>query len=166
MITLGATVALVLTLTGIAPASRPPAPTPEYSSLKAVRDSVLALVLRTVTPGDTAIHVTSGPTRFKYLYLPDSTSGYAVRVAVTDTSRCPVVEIESALTAARWLPHNGYSADGPDGTVMGYVTKNYLCVLEGAWDGGDDSDSTYVPAPGCTITVTCVARRADDSPKD
>ena len=110
--------------------------------------------------------MTSGPTRFKYFYLPDSASGYVVRVAVADTSLCPVVEIEGALEAAHWLPHNGYSADGQDGTVMGYVTKKYLCVLEGRWDGGDGSDSTYVPAPGCTITVTCVARRQDDSPKD
>ena len=91
--------------------------------------------------------------------------GYAVHVVVTDTSSCRVEEVGQALATAGWMPSYGYSADGPDGTVMGYVTKHYLCVVEGSWDGGDGSDSTYVPAPGCKVTVTCVPRREDDLPK-
>ena len=143
----------------------PPEPTAEYPSLEVVRDTVLAMVRRAAAPGDTAVHVGCGPTMFKYLYFPDSASAYAVHVVVTDTSSCLDSEVAKALESAGWVPSYGYSADGPDGTVMGFVTKDYLCVIEGHWDGGDDSDSTYVPAPGCEMTVTCVARRQEDVPK-
>jgi hypothetical protein len=142
-----------------------PEPTAEYATLESARDRVLALVRRAATAGDTAIHVSTGSARFKYWYLPDSATGYAIHVAVTDTSECPVTEVETALATEGWVQHNGYSADGPDGTVIGYVTERYLCVLEGRWDGGDDSDSTYVPTPGCELTVTCVPRREEDVPK-
>jgi hypothetical protein len=45
---------------------------------------------------------------------------------------------------------------------MGLVSRRYLCVVEAQWDGGDDVDTTYVPVPWCTLTVTCVPRRLDD----
>lgn len=77
-------------------------------------------------------------------------------------STCPDVEIGNALTSAGWGHQDGYSADGPDGTVMGFRTGKFLAVVEGRWDGGDDSDTTYVPAPGCELTVTCVPRRSED----
>jgi len=141
-----------------------PAPAVEYASLETARDSVLAIVQRLAPRGDTAIHVSVGPAWFKYWYLPDSASGYAVRVVVTDTTFCPVEEVAEALTAAGWGPHSGYSADGTDGTVMGFETTKYVCILEGRWDGGDDSDPTYVPAPGCAMTATCVPRLKKDVP--
>lgn len=146
----------------LSPEAPAPMPSIEYRSLEAVRDSVLAMVRRNTPRGDTAIHVSAGPTRFKYWYLPDSASGYVVRVTVTDTTFCLVEEVARALTAAGWAPHSGYSADGTDGTVMGFETAKYVCILEGRWDGGDDSDTTYVPAPGCEMTATCVPRRKDD----
>lgn len=146
----------------LSPETSPPAPTVEYPSLEAARDSVLAIVRRALPRGDTAIHLSVGPARFKYWYLPDSASGYAVRVVVNDTTFCPVEEVARALTAAGWGYHSGYSADGPDGTVMGFETRKYVCIIEGRWDGGDDSDPTYLPAPGCEMTATCVPRRTDD----
>jgi len=146
----------------LSPEQPPPRPTAEYASLETVRDSVLAMILRAVAHGDTAVHVSSAPTRFKYHNLPDSTSGYAIHVVVTDTSSCPAFELDQALASAGWVEQSGYSADGPDGTLMGRATRQYLCVIEGSWDGGDDSDTTYVPAPGCEVTVTCVPRREDD----
>jgi hypothetical protein len=48
---------------------------------------------------------------------------------------------------------------------MGFVTTRHLCVVEGNWDGGDDSDPSYAPEVGCEMTVTCVPRREDDEPK-
>lgn len=139
--------------------------TAEYASLEALRDSLLTFISKLAAPGDTAIHVSSGPTRFKYWYTQDSASGYEVRVVVTDTSSCLSAEVERLLTTRGWVASNGYSADGPDGTVIGFVTRKYLCVLEGRWDGGDASDSTYVPDPGCELAVTCVPRREEDVPK-
>lgn len=148
----------------LSPEPLPPGPTVEYASLESVRDSVLAIVQRLAPRGDTAIHVSVAPVWFKYWYLPDSASGYAVRVVVTDSTFCPVEEVAQALTAGGWAPHSGYSADGTDGTVMGFETTKYVCILEGRWDGGDDSDPTYVPAPGCSMTATCVPRLKKDVP--
>jgi hypothetical protein len=28
-------------------------------------------------------------------------------------------------------------------------------LVSGSWDGGNDADSTYVPAPGYAVDVTC-----------
>lgn len=142
-----------------------PQPTIDYSTARIARDSIEAIVRRSVSPANPAIRVSGGPARFKYWYAADSVDGWAFHIVVADTSECPDTRVEDALQAAGWAPAYGYSADGTDGTVMGFVTKRFLCVVEGRWDGGDDSDSTYVPPPGCELTVTCVPRREDDAPK-
>jgi hypothetical protein len=54
------------------------------------------------------------------------------------------------------------SADGPDGTVQGVHRGGVTCLLEGRWDGGDDSDSTYVPSDTIEVRVACTRTvRAD-----
>jgi hypothetical protein len=58
-------------------------------------------------------------------------------------------------TGQGWIWLNHYAADGPDGTSMGYQRGNARCVVEQSWDGGDDSDSTYVPADWFRETTTC-----------
>jgi len=40
-----------------------------------------------------------------------------------------------------------YMADGPDGTTLGLKSRTVFCLIEGKWDGGDDTDTTYVPLP-------------------
>lgn len=140
-------------------------PTVDYPSFDIARDSIEAITRRAVNPNQRTIRLSGGPARFKYWYAADSVDGWAFHVTVADTSECPDTPVESALQAAGWAHADGYSADGTDGTVMGFVTKRFLCVVEGRWDGGDDSDSTYVPAPGCDLTVTCVPRSRDDVPK-
>lgn len=142
-----------------------PQPTADYPSLDAARDSIGAMVHRSVNLTDPAVRVNGGPARFKYWYGADSADGWAFHIVVTDTSECPNSRLETALLAAGWAPAYGYSADGPDGGVIGLVSKRFLCVVEGRWDGGDGSDTTYVPAPGCEVIVTCVPRRDDDVPK-
>jgi hypothetical protein len=139
-----------------------PQPTVDYASLDAARDSIGVMLRRCVNPADSAVRVSMGPARFKYWYAADSVDGWAFHIVVTDTSECPNERVQNALTVAGWVPFYGYSADGPDGGILGLVSKRFLCVVEGQWDGGDDSDSTYVPAPGCEVTVTCVPRREDD----
>ena len=136
-------------------------PTVDYPSLVIARDSVGAIVRRAVKP---SVRLNGAPARFAYWYAADSVDGWAFHFAVTD-SECPDGRVEEALQAAGWVPAQGYAADGDDGTAMGFVTKRFLCVVEGRWDGGDPSDSTYVPRPGCELTVTCVPRLESEVPK-
>ena len=140
-------------------------PTIDYATFEVARDSIGAIVRRAVNSANPAIRMSGGPVRFTYWYVADSADGWAFRIAVADTSECPNEPVGSALQAAGWAPNYTYSADGPDGSVMGFVTKRFLCVVEGHWEGGDGSDSTYVPPPGCEATVTCVPWRGDDVPK-
>ncbi|HWP37461.1 MAG TPA: hypothetical protein VNL18_07915 [Gemmatimonadales bacterium] len=68
----------------------------------------------------------------------------------------------------RWFRARGwreapYAADGPDGTMFGVVRVPELCVVEGHWDGGDDTDTTPVPQPGDELTVNCVPATPGDT---
>ena len=159
----------VLAASGRAYEDRAPEPTAEYPTLEAARDSVGAMIQRvvgaTANPKGEAVQLSRARARFKYWYAGDSTDAWVYRIVVTDASECPLLPLERALGDAGWTAHHAYIADGPDGGVMGFVSKRHFCVVEGRWDGGDDSDSTYVPKPGCQVTVTCVARRMDDVPR-
>ena len=141
-----------------------PQPTARYASLEAVRDSIGAIVKRCVSRADTAVHVSREAVNFDYLYAKATAPGWAFHITVNDTSSCPDEFVQKALTDAGWVESFGYSADGPDGSNMGYLCRNFFCLVEGQWDGGDDADPAHVPAPGCTVTVTCVPRREDDAP--
>jgi hypothetical protein len=143
-----------------------PEPTAEFESLEAVRDSIESILRRSMSPADTAIHFSRGSVSFRYHYARVRTPALAIHVVVTDTSMCPQTLLADALTRSGWIPNLGYQADGTDGEVMAFVTRTFMCVVEGEWDGGDDTDSTYVPAPGCKLTVTCAPRRADDVPPE
>lgn len=159
---------ILLAALGTSPAHAetwPPEPTVHYASLEAARDSIGAIVDRCVSRADTAIHVSRDPVSFEYLYAKATAKGWAFHVVVNDTTSCPDVDIEQRLTDAGWVESFGYSADGTDGSSMGYLSLEYFCLVEGTWDGGDDTDDTYEPLPGCKVTVTCVPRREDDTPR-
>ena len=140
-------------------------PRVEYVSLEAARDSVLALLRRAVNPADTAIHIEQKQGSFKYWHAGVTIPALTIEATVRDTSGCPGMALENALQAAGWVQVEGYDASGPDGGVLGLGTKKYLCLIRSRWDGGDDSDSTYVLVPGCTVIVTVVPRRNDDTMK-
>jgi len=142
-----------------------PVPTATYASLQAVRDTIDAILRHTLAPGDTAIHVSREQATFTYSYAPATVKAWTTRIVVTDTTSCPNDVVGDALVKRGWVPNYAYGADGPDGSDMGYVTAKYLCVIVAQWDGGDDTDTTYVPAPGCEVRITCVPRREDDVPK-
>jgi len=137
-------------------------PTADPSSIEAVRDTIAGILWGQLTPGDTALHLSTERGGFKYWYAADSAAGWVVRYVVNDTSACPVETIEHMLFKSGWTYADGYSADGPDGTVLGLKSRKFLCIIEGRWEGGDDSDSTYVPKPGCVLTATVVPRNAQD----
>lgn len=141
-----------------------PEPTAHYPSLAAARDAIEAMLRRAVSPADTAIHFSREAVTFDYIYVKASAPALAVRVVVNDTTACPHDKLMESLRAAGWVDDWHYSADGDDGTQMGLVCRQFLCVVEGHWHGYDPTDSTYVPPPGCEVTATCVPRRLDDHP--
>jgi hypothetical protein len=79
-----------------------------------------------------------------------------------DTTGAPMQPLEQWFTSHGW-EYAPYSADGPDGEVFGYTDFHRLCVVRGSWDGGDDSDTTYVPAPGYELWVMCAPATPEDS---
>ena len=84
-------------------------------------------------------------------------------IAMTDsTDGAPTQPLEQWFTSHGWV-YAPYSADGPDGTVFGYTDFHRVCVVRGSWDGGDDSDTTIVPAPGYELTVMCAPSTPEDS---
>ncbi len=68
--------------------------------------------------------------------------------------------LETALALVRgagpgWVPLYRFGADGPDGSSLAYQRGRVRCLVEQTWDGGDDSDSTYVPADWFKEQTTC-----------
>lgn len=62
------------------------------------------------------------------------------------------------LRDAGWVEDGQYGADGTDGSTLALVSEEAICFYSASWDGGDDSDSTYVPLPGMSIRLECVPR--------
>jgi hypothetical protein len=146
------------------PEAPPPEPTARYASLEAARDAIEAMLHHAVPAADTAIHFRREAVRFEYIWVKTAARGLAVHVVVNDTTECPHDKLMESLRAAGWVDNWHYSADGDDGTQMGLVCRQFLCVVEGRWTGYDPTDSTYVPPPGCEVTATVVPRRLDDDP--
>ena len=96
---------------------------------------------------------------------PSRVSGLRMSLTTHTVEAPDVASIRAPLEAAGWAEDAAYSADGPDGTVFAYVCREALCVVQGSWDGGDGSDSTYVPEPGESIELLCVPRVPGRAPK-
>ena len=62
------------------------------------------------------------------------------------------------FAAAGWVQLWEYQADGPDGSSAVFQLVPVRCLVEERWDGGDDSDSSYVPAPWFEQRVACWRR--------
>jgi hypothetical protein len=67
---------------------------------------------------------------------------------------------------AGWAYMAQYQADGPDGEAEGWRTKETTCVVRWSWDGGDDSDSTYVPSDDWDLVISCAPWVPEDSRRD
>jgi hypothetical protein len=65
--------------------------------------------------------------------------------------------------SAGWDWAKALAADGPDGSLVGLHSHGITCVLEGQWDGGDDSDSTYVPSDSLLLAGTCAPTEPRDT---
>jgi hypothetical protein len=103
--------------------------------------------------------------------------GYVIRLSgnankVTDTQRpdglfgkslpyCPDGKLpvdlpRDLINEAGWCCDK--MADGPDGISYIALKKNVFCIVEGHWDGGDDSDPKRVPSPLYEVVVKCSCR--------
>lgn len=93
----------------------------------------------------------------------------ACRVAASGHSVNEYASVDTLLgwlRIAGWRENTIYSADGPDGTVVGMHNAGTTCIIEGRWDGGDDSDSTVVRSDTLDILATCTETIAADTASD
>ena len=107
------------------------------------------------------------PITFKYQFAKAQSAGceFITRGSDAVSSSSLFEATEKAFHEAEWMSmESTYSADGPDGSDLGYSRDGLLCVIEGRWDGGDDSDPTVIPGPEFDVFVTCAPLRADDQP--
>jgi hypothetical protein len=58
-------------------------------------------------------------------------------------------------TPAGWTDVPKFFAEGPDGSNRTYERPGLRCQVVFSQDGGDDSDSTYVPSPAVSETTFC-----------
>ena len=120
-------------------------------------------------PASTKITEVIGPRAiaFKYQYAKAHSEGceFVARGSDAVSSSGLFEAMENAFRDAKWTSMEAtYSADGPDGSDLGFSRDGLLCVIEGRWDGGDDSDPTVIPGPDFDVFVTCAPLRADDQP--
>src|SRR6266542_6417050 len=54
-----------------------------------------------------------------------------------------------------WADFPQLDADGPDGNARTRQRAGIWCQIEQSYDGGDDSDSTYVPSPRFREVTIC-----------
>jgi len=109
------------------------------------------------TPRDTAMS-------FGETYPPERPER-ACRVAWSSkVGTAPMGDVLERASAAGWTDRSKLlSADGPDGSIVAVSRGGVACLVSGSWDGGDDSDSTYVSAPGFEIAASCFVNRPDRS---
>jgi hypothetical protein len=144
----------------------PPAPTAAYASLGAACDAVEQFM---------KAHLGVAVKRANSVTFQDdfwgarrrgcelSASGNLERMkADTAGSRNAAGDFGAALTTAGWVQAR-YSADGPDGSVWSVRSRETLCVVNESWDGGDDSDSTYVPSDESDLVTRCSPLEPGDS---
>jgi len=160
-----------VTVTQTPPEPEPePEPTVAYSSLRTACDSVEALAKRRHFM---VSHVDGVPVDFGFGGPPRTgcelkASGKFVRTAPDSTGQ---VEDEPSTLAngfkeAGWAQMVHYQADGPDGEAEGWRSKETTCVVRWSWDGGDDSDSTYVPSDDWDLVIGCTPWVPEDSRRD
>jgi len=106
-----------------------------------------------------------GPVAFDSIW-PDTAERVACRLAALGHLPQvfgPTDSILAWLSLRGWSDRTRISADGPDGTVVGVGHRGATCVLAGRWDGGDASDTTYVPSDTVEVHFSCTRTIAADT---
>lgn len=73
-----------------------------------------------------------------------------------DPVRSP--EFRVPFVASGWLPLYEFDADGKDGRSRVYQLDPVRCYIEERWDGGNDDDTTDVPATWFEQRIACHRR--------
>ena len=156
-----ALLSIALLLAGCRPVDRPadhppgrPEPAANASSpaVAAVCDTVAALWRATghadVRQVDTALTVASEPaTRRGCAVVADAPDGPGSGQAGA---------LYWTLSRSRgWREIPEYTTDGPDGGSQTLERSGIRCQIDFSRDGGDDSDSTYLPRPAIRETTFC-----------
>jgi hypothetical protein len=68
-------------------------------------------------------------------------------------------ELSDTLQKRNWQYNFQCSADGPDGTSFSFLKGDLMVVIDARWDGGDDSDSTYIPSDYYYISLTFASQK-------
>ena len=84
-------------------------------------------------------------------WLPHGLHGGRPLVRASDDSMPPAL----GHAGGEWRRLLRYDADGPDGNLSGYQQAQVRCTVAQSWDGGDDSDSTYVAGDWYRQELTC-----------
>ncbi len=71
----------------------------------------------------------------------------------------PDIALREEFAGLGWTDDYEYGADGPDGSAFAFRKGSILCVFRAHWDGGDDSDPTYVPEDRYDVEVDCLSSR-------
>jgi hypothetical protein len=159
---------------GAPAAANTPAATPPAAAPAALPPTVIAdanTMLGACEAIETALHRMPGlRTKRGFVPLDSAWSGAGNRPSCRISANGHSVRkyysmdsLEAWMRASGWRDNTNYQADGPDGTVYGLHHAGVTCILEGRWDGGDDSDSTYVPSDTLTIFGTCTTTVAADT---
>jgi len=158
-------ISLVITLVAVGcragPAARPPAGAAHVPSAAAasVCDTV-ALGWRAT--GRAEVRQTADTTTD---VMSDSAAqrGCAVYASAPlglDTTKATAFFWNSEAAPAGWTDLTRVDADGPDGFSRTYERPGVRCQIDYSQDGGDDSDSTYVPSPAISEATFCWATGA------
>jgi len=79
-------------------------------------------------------------------------------------SPSPIDQWREQFAARGWQEDVNHSADGPDGTSFAYVRDGVICLFQGRWDGGDDTDPSVKPDDAYTGAAQCAANDAPEAP--
>lgn len=75
-------------------------------------------------------------------------------------SDAPDVFLRKQLAGLGWTEDYQYGADGPAGSAFAFRRGSVLCLFQASWDGGDDSDPSYVPDDRYDIEVDCLVKES------
>ena len=75
-------------------------------------------------------------------------------------SPSPIDQWREQFAARGWQEDVNHSADGFDGTSFAYVRAGVICMFQGRWDGGDDTDPTVKPDDEYKGAGPCAANDA------
>lgn len=67
-------------------------------------------------------------------------------------------DLRAPFASSGWARLWEFEADGPDGRSAVFQLVPVRCLVEERWDGGDDADDTYLPAPWFEQRVACWRR--------